>query len=385
MTFGLGVQHFKRQQQLLAGFGLAAWAMLASAGEFVIAQVAPFTGPVATEAAEFNAGIRLAFKAANVAGGIHGRQVVLRRLDDEYNPDKTVALFNQAAATEALAALLPVGSAGMTKVLKTQLPETQKFPIVGVIPGAEPLRKPLNPYVYHVRAGDLEQYRKLVDHAVTTGLTRVAVAYADLPFGAAGLAAIEGMLKKHSKETVARVAMPMGGKANFPEIMDALARATPDIVLLVSPSQLAGEFVKSFKAKGMSAQLGMPSYGNAETLCQIAGNDAARGTIVAQVMPNVTNSSIPVVRRFQDDLKKYGEKDMRPSIFQLEAYVTAQVLLEAMRRAGPGLNRAKLSVALDSLKQFNTGGFTVDFSPTRHTGSDFVDISIIGRDCRLVF
>ena len=82
MTFGLGVQHFKRQQQLLAGFGLAAWAMLASAGEFVIAQVAPFTGPVATEAAEFNAGIRLAFKAANVAGGIHGRQVVLRRLDD---------------------------------------------------------------------------------------------------------------------------------------------------------------------------------------------------------------------------------------------------------------------------------------------------------------
>jgi len=156
-------------------------------------------------------------------------------------------------------------------------------------------------------------------------------------------------------------------------------------VLLVSPSQLAGEFVKSFKAKGLSAQLGMPSYGNAETLCQLAGNDAARGTIMAQVMPNVTNSSIPVVRRFQDDLKKYGEKDMRPSIFQLEAYVTAQVLLEAMRRAGPRLDRAKLTVALDSLRQFNTGGFTVDFSPTRHTGSDFVDISIIGRDCRLVF
>ena len=369
----------------LAGLGLTASMLAHSAGEFVIAQVAPFTGPVAAEATEFNAGIRLALKAANAAGGIHGRQVVLRSLDDEYKPDKTVTLFNQVAATEALAALMPVGSPGMTKVLKAQLPETQKFPIVGVIPGAEPLRTPLNPYVYHVRAGDLEQYRKLVDHAVTTGLSRIAVAYADLPFGTAGLAAIEAMLKKHSKETVARVAIPMGGKAKLPEIMDALARATPDIVLLVSPSQLAGEFVKSFKAKGLSAQLGMPSYGNAETLCQLAGNDAARGTIMAQVMPNVTNSSIPVVRRFQDDLKKYGEKDMRPSIFQLEAYVTAQVLLEAMRRAGPGLNRAKLTVALDSLKQFNTGGFTVDFSPTRHTGSDFVDISIIGRDCRLVF
>ena len=115
------------------------------------------------------------------------------------------------------------------------------------------------------------------------------------------------------------------------------------------------------------------------------GNDAARGTIVAQVMPNVTNTAIPIVRRFQDDLRKYGEKGMRPTIFQLEAYVTTQLTLDAMRRAGPGLNRARLTLALDSLKKYDLGGFAVDFSATKHTGSDFVDISIVGRDCRLIF
>ncbi len=102
-------------------------------------------------------------------------------------------------------------------------------------------------------------------------------------------------------------------------------------------------------------------------------------------MPNVTNTAIPIVRRFQDDLRKYGEKGMRPTIFQLEAYVTTQLTLDAMRRAGPGLNRARLTLALDSLKKYDLGGFAVDFSATKHTGSDFVDISIVGRDCRLIF
>ena len=369
----------------LAGLALSGSMLAHAAGEYVLAHVAPFTGPVAFEAAEYNAGIRLALKAANAAGGVHGRQLVLRSEDDGYNPDKSVALFNQLGATETLAALMPVGSPAMTKMLKAHGPEALKLPLVGVIPGAEPLRTPLDPYVFHVRAGDLDQYRKLVDHALTTGVKRVAVAYADLPFGAAGLAAIDSMLKRHSMQAVARVAIPVDGKAKLPDVMNTLAKATPDIVFVISPAQLAGDFIKVFRAMGMTAQLGMPSYGNAETLCQVAGNDAARGTIVAQVMPNVTNTAIPIVRRFQDDLRKYGEKGMRPTIFQLEAYVTTQLTLDAMRRAGPGLNRARLTLALDSLKKYDLGGFAVDFSATKHTGSDFVDISIVGRDCRLIF
>jgi len=369
----------------LLGVLALAGSALCHAGDIVIAHVAPFTGPTAVEAAEYNAGIRLAVKAANAAGGVGGQKLVLRKEDDEYNPDKASLLFNQIAASEAMAVLLPVGSPVMTRVLKERIPETHKLPVVGVIPGAEPLRNPLNPYVYHVRAGDLDQYRKLVDHAITTGLSRIAVAYADIPFGAAGLAAIEGMLKKQNKEVVAKVPVAMGGKAKLPEIMDSLTKATPDIVILISPSQLAGEFLKAFRAKGMSALLAVPSYGFAEALCQAAGNDAARGVIIAQVMPNVTNTAIPVVRRFQDDLKKHGDKDMRPTILQLEGYVTTQILLEAMRRAGPGLTRTKLALGLDSLRKYDTGGFTVDFAATRHTGSDFVDISIVGRDCRLVF
>ncbi len=109
-----------------------------------IAHLAPVSGP--REATEYNAGIRLTLKA-----------------------DTALVRFREAAASDALAALMTVGSPAMARLLAEQFPETQKLPVIGVIPGAEPLRAPLNPYVYHLRAGDLEQYRKLAEHAATTG------------------------------------------------------------------------------------------------------------------------------------------------------------------------------------------------------------------------
>jgi branched-chain amino acid transport system substrate-binding protein len=117
-----------------------------AASEIALAHVAPLSGPVTREATEYNAGIRLALKA-----------------------DTALVRFREAAASDALAALMTVGSPAMARLLAEQFPETQKLPVIGVIPGAEPLRTPLNPYAYHLRAGDLEQYRKLAEHAATTG------------------------------------------------------------------------------------------------------------------------------------------------------------------------------------------------------------------------
>ena len=162
----------------MLGASLAFSQAAPAAGEIALAHVAPLSGPVTREATEYNAGIRVALKAANAAGGIHGKQLVLRNLDDEYKADTALTRFREAAASDALVALMTVGSPAMTRLLAEQFPETQKFPIIGVIPGAEPLRNPINPYVFHVRAGDLEQYRKLAEHAATTGQQRVAVVYA---------------------------------------------------------------------------------------------------------------------------------------------------------------------------------------------------------------
>lgn len=355
-----------------------------ASADLVVAHVAPLTGPVAIEAKEYNLGIRLAIAASNAAGGVNGQKLSLRTEDDEYTPDKTVAILNKLGASDALATLLPIGSPSMTKVLQEKVLEQNKLPMVGVIPGAEPLRTPGSPYLYHVRAGDHDQYRKLVEHALTIGLQRIAVAYADIPFGKAGLAAIEGILKEKAKPLVGQFAFPVGG-GELGEVMNGLAKLTPDIVIVISPAKRAGEFVQAYRAKGLAGIVAMPSYGNAATVCQIAGDDKARGVFMAQVFPNIRNTSLPIVRQYQDDLRAHGEKEQKASLFQFEAYITTKVLIEGLKRAGKDVSREKLVAALDGMGKYDLGGFSVGFAHGKHNGSSFVDMSIIGRDCQLMY
>jgi len=362
-----------------------ALASLPARANLQVAQIAPMSGPIAAEGTAYNLGIRIALDAANARGGVHGRKIVLKTLDDEYKPDRTVELIRRESAGETLALLLPIGSPAMTKVLKEKVLESVKMPVVGVIPGAEPLRTPLNPFLYHVRAGDLDQYRRIVEHVLTVGMKRIAVVYADIPFGKAGLAAIESLLKARSLAPVAGIAFPMGADIDFRTAMESLRKGMPDVIVLISPQFAAGQFVREYRKAGLNSPIMTLSYGAAEAICGIAGDDKAKGVGIAQVFPNSNSPTIPVSRRFQEDFKRYGPANAAPTQNHFEGYVTTLVFLDALKRSGPAPTREKLVKALDSMKETDIGGFTVDFSPDRHTGSRFVDVGIISSSCRLVF
>jgi ABC-type branched-subunit amino acid transport system substrate-binding protein len=371
----------------------ALWSVLAlsaialpSQADLMLAHIAPMSGPVAAaDGQAYNLGIRVALAAANAGGGVLGQKIALKTLDDRYTPDRTVELINKEAAAGTLALLLPVGSASMAKVLKEKVLESAKMPIVGVIPGAEPLRSPVNPYLYHVRAGDLDQYRRIVEHTTTVGMKRPAVVYANIPFGKAGMAAIESLLKARGATPAAGVPFALGPNIDFLGVMNQLRQAAPDVVVLISPPEPAGAFVREYRNAGLGMPIMTLSYGAAETMCAVAGMDKIKGVSVVQVVPNINSPTIPISRLFRDDFRKYAPADAAPTQNIFEAYVTTQVLLEALKRAGSAPTREKLVKALDSMKEVDVGGFYVDFSPTRHTGSRFTDISIVSSNCRLVF
>jgi hypothetical protein len=37
---------------------------------------------------------------------------------------------------------------------------------------------------------------------------------------------------------------------------------------------------------------------------------------------------------------------------------------------------------LDALRDFDTGGYVVGFSPSNHNGSSFVELTVIGKDLK---
>jgi ABC-type branched-subunit amino acid transport system substrate-binding protein len=67
-----------------------------------------------------------------------------------------------------------------------------------------------------------------------------------------------------------------------------------------------------------------------------------------------------------------------PSFTTMEGFLSAKVLVEGLRRAGPQLTREKLMAAMDGMQDYDLGSYTVSYSPTSRGSSKYVDITVIG-------
>ena len=77
-----------------------------------------------------------------------------------------------------------------------------------------------------------------------------------------------------------------------------------------------------------------------------------------------------------------GDK-FEPGYGSMEGYVAAKTIVEGLRRGGNNASPENLITGLETLREFNLGGFYVDFSPNKHTGSRYVDLTILTADGRV--
>ena len=63
----------------------------------------------------------------------------------------------------------------------------------------------------------------------------------------------------------------------------------------------------------------------------------------------------------------------------MEGFAAAKVLVEGLKRAGKNLTRPGLVAALEGLRDFDLGGLTVGYGPNDHTGTEYVELSMISR------
>jgi branched-chain amino acid transport system substrate-binding protein len=55
-----------------------------------------------------------------------------------------------------------------------------------------------------------------------------------------------------------------------------------------------------------------------------------------------------------------------------------------LRRAGRNPTRDGLIAGLESMREFNLGGFIVNYGPNNHMGSTYTDLTIVGRGGKFV-
>lgn len=368
--------------------GRAVLAVLAThahaAPDIVIGQVAPLTGVIASTGDEYVAGARAYFAHVNARGGINGSQIRVVVKDDGYKPDLTVQHTRELLEKDNPVALFGfVGTANVLALTRNKVLSEANIALLAPYTGAADLREPVNPHLFHIRASYTDETAKMVEHLHTIGLRRFAVMYQNDGFGKSGLAGAEQAIARLGLRLVASGHYDRAKPEEVDEAVKAIAPANPDAVIMVSVNRASAAFIKQLRAAGSRAQLFSISVVNFKELLKNAGEDLARGIGISQVMPFPYSPSAPVVREFHALMKQHAP-DKVVSYASMESFIAAKVLVEALRRAGPEPTRARVLTALQNLREYDVGGFKISFGGDNRVGSRYVEVTVIGREGKLL-
>ena len=362
---------------MLAVFGLVAQAAEVgiTESEIRIGQFAAQTGPAAELGKRMQLGILAHFNAVNSAGGINGRKITLISRDDGYEPEKAAAAVKALIEEDKVFAL--IGSVGTpTTLAAVPAINAAGIPLVGPFTGAQALREPFNRNVFHVRASYFDETERIVQHLSTVGIKKIAVFYQNDSYGKAGLEGVMRALAKRNLKPAATVTV----ERNSVDVAAPLAeilKASPEAVIQISAYKSCAALIKQARAKTYGGQFFNVSFVGSKALAEELG-DASTGVSISQVVPFPYTPSSAVVLEYQQRMTEAGNKDFDFS--SMEGFLAAKVLTEGLRRAGgKNLSRDNLITALESLRDYNMGGFTVSYSPKSHEGSHYTDMTIVGR------
>jgi len=349
------------------------------ADSIVIGQSAGFTGQVAGQVKEMTAGAKACFDYVNNHGGVHGRKIVLKSLDDGYDAKRAADNARTLIVEHKVFAL---GLARGTPTSEAMVPVVTQYkvPLIGWGTGSQSLYEPFNRYVFNVRAKYRSEAVRIIEHLVAMRVNRIALLYQNNAFGKDGLAGYEKGLRDHKLSAVAQVALDAAQPAkDVAMAADKIAAADPQAVAIVGPLKPTAEFIRTLKAKGVIAQYLVLSNLSADAFISELG-DAAHGVIVTQVVPYPWNVATPLTKEFNQAMRESSGAEPVVSYAAMEGYIYAKVIVEGLRQAGNNPTRESFMRALEGFHNLDIGGFVVRYGPKSHDGSDYIDITMIGKD-----
>jgi branched-chain amino acid transport system substrate-binding protein len=338
---------------------------------------APFSGPAKELGRQMKLGIESAFNVINDTGGVHGRQVKLVAVDDGYEPARTAETMKQLYEKDQVFGI--IGNVG-TPTAAVALPYAlkQRMMFFGAFTGASLLRRdPPDRYVFNFRASYAQETDAVVRYLVNVRRLRpeqiVVFAQQD-SFGDAGFEGVAKAVRALRSGRDTEV-LRLGYKRNTVDVDEAVGqlrklRTPPRAVVMVATYRAAAKFIEKTRDINPPLIYTNVSFVGSTALAEelmLLGPKYANGVIVTQVVPAVDSYS-NVVLEYKTALSQYFPGEA-PDYVSLEGYITANVMIEGLKRTGPMLDTERLVEGLESLRDLDLGlGTLVNFGRTEHQG-----------------
>jgi len=348
-----------------------------SADKIVFGQATALEGPASALGQGMKMGLEAAFAEINKAGGVKGRKLELKSIDDGYEPTKSIEAVKKLLEDDKVFAI--AGAVGTPTSAATQpIATAAGAPFIGAFTGAEFLREPYKPLVMNIRASYFQETEAMVEHLTKDlGASKIAIMYQDDAFGQAGLAGVKKALDKRQ--------MQLAGEGTFERntvavkaALLAIKKVEPQAVIMISPYKPAAEFIKLAKQIKLDATFVNISFVGSDALAKELG-PAGAGVVITQVVPFPKNAAIPVVGRYHASLKA-SAPDAQPGFVSLEGYLVGRAIIAALEKVNGEPTRKALIEAVQKAGTFDLGGFKLAYSDSSNRGSDQVFLTVIQAD-----
>jgi branched-chain amino acid transport system substrate-binding protein len=363
--------------RIVAAGALVAAAQAAGA-QILIGQSAGFTGGQAQYSKEVRTGIQAYFEQVNRMGGVHGQPLKLIAEDDKGSRQQVLENTKKLIEQDRVFALIGYTSGAGVEGVLPMLQEA-RVPMMSPATGNAAIRLEHHRYLFHSRAGYADEMRRMVDTLASIGMKRIAIVY--LSDTTVNRKAMEDALTANNLKAAAAVGLDRNAK-DFGPAVEALLAAEPQAVLFITNDRPVVEIVRGMKRKNYNGEFATSSFSGTSFISDL--KDDAVGVKVIQVLPSPEKASLRVAREFREHLQVV-DPNMKPNYTNFEGYIAARVMVEGLRRAGKNPSRERFVAAMETINDFDVGGYFVSYSPKNHSGSRFVDIGVFTPRKMLVF
>ncbi|MDR7150311.1 ABC-type branched-subunit amino acid transport system substrate-binding protein [Hydrogenophaga palleronii] len=347
----------------------------ALAGDILLGQSAPLTGPLAKTTTQFNQGALAWLKQVNDRGGIKGRAFRMQTLDDSGWAEQGEVNAKLLVAEHGAHALF--GFMGASACLScARIAEQEGVLFVAPVTGSSALREASLPSTFLMRPSHDDEVRQVVKHGATIGYKRIDLLF---DYNAQGFsirnsfeeACQHANILRHRSVSMARL---------DDDVRQAVARLSPsksEAIILACSHAVSGAFIEAFRAAGFGGAFYALSTVDANRLVETITSQAV-GVHFVQAVPYPWSKS----RRVTADFLTFSQRHaIQPDFASLEGYLAARWLTHVVERT---TKPAELKLAFQGAPPLELGGFRLALEPGLRSASRFVELATINRELRFI-
>jgi len=323
---------------LLSGCGHSA-APKSAPAPVRLGALVPLTGSSAPIGTSMVPAFEMAVREANEAGGVLGHKVELVTEDDACDPGTAVDKANELVARNVTVSVGGLCSAATVPTLKV----FRGAGVPMIIPGSNStdLLAPRYDSVFLLAGTTAIEAQRAVAWMHPLGSSRLALVGDGTSFSSSVVAAaLKSAQQPGSGVTVAAELKLSQGATGYPRIVEAIVRASADMVFFTGYYAEAATLIRDLRAAG---------YGGKIMLSDGGVDPALFTQIDAAHAEGVYGLALPLAE-FEPKASAWAERYRKatgtpPGPFTMQAYDAVRLALDGVKRAG-GLDRAAVRKAI---------------------------------------